>query len=139
MSARMAQRWLKFNAAGLLGVGVQMAVLLALSRAGFDYLIATAVAVECAILHNFLWHERWSWRDRARVEPQLWLRRLVRLHVANGLISLAGNLVLMTWLVGMLGGPVLLSNLVTIVICGTANFVAGDRFVFPVTRAGDAS
>lgn len=130
MNSGMLVRWLKFNGAGLLGVGVQMALLSALTRAGAGYLLATTGAVECALLHNFLWHERWTWRQRAQGEPHLCLQRLARFHLANGLISIAGNLAFMWWLVGVLGGPVIFSNLLTIVICGTANFVAGDLFVF---------
>jgi putative flippase GtrA len=55
-----AVRWLKFNAAGGVGINVQLAVLLVLNS-GFhmSYLPATAAfAVEMAVLHNFLWHER---------------------------------------------------------------------------------
>ena len=42
-----AIRWLKFNAVGGLGIGVQLTVLLAL-KSGFhlNYLLATALAVE---------------------------------------------------------------------------------------------
>lgn len=52
-------RWLKFNAVGGVGINVQLAVLLVLNS-GFhmSYLPATAFAVEMAVLHNFLWHER---------------------------------------------------------------------------------
>lgn len=130
MNVGLVLRWLKFNGAGLLGVGVQLCVLAALVRAGLDYLIATLLAVECSILHNFLWHEHWTWRERARNEPHRWLIRLAKFHLANGLISLVGNLLLMSWLVGLLGGPLMLSNLLSIVLCGTANFLAGELFVF---------
>jgi putative flippase GtrA len=139
MRPRWVERWLRFNGAGLLGVVVQIGTLSALVHTGMGYLLATALAVECAVLHNFLWHERWTWRDRALAEPHRWLPRLLRFHLANGLISMFGNLVLMSWLVGILGGPVLLSNILTIVLCGTANFVAGDLFVFRAPHAGDAS
>ena len=30
-----------------------------------NYLMATLVAVEAAILSNFVWHYRWTWRDRS--------------------------------------------------------------------------
>lgn len=136
MSAGLLRRWLKFNGAGLLGVAVQLGVLAALARAELNYLTATSLAVECAILHNFLWHEHWTWRERARSEPHRWLIRLAKFHLANGLISLVGNLLLMSWLVGLLGGPLVLSNLLSIVLCGTANFLAGDLFVFRGEVAG---
>lgn len=134
-----AGRWLKFNAAGVLGVGVQTAVLAALDIAGVPYLLATAMAVECTVLHNFFWHERWTWSDRARQAPHAWMQRLVRYQMTNGAISIVGNVALMTWLVEVLHGPVVVSNLVTIVFCSTANFVASDGYVFAGPRSGDAS
>jgi putative flippase GtrA len=58
-------RWLKFNAVGAIGIGVQLAVLVGLkSGLHLSYLLATALAVEAAVVHNFLWHERYTWADR---------------------------------------------------------------------------
>ena len=57
-------RFWRFNAVGVLGFAVQLAVLALLVHGGVHYLAATAIAVEAAILHNFLWHERWTWADR---------------------------------------------------------------------------
>ena len=62
---RTGLRWLKFNFVGLIGIGVQL-LALALLKSGLhlNYLLATALAVETAVVHNFLWHERFTWRDR---------------------------------------------------------------------------
>ena len=58
-------RWLKFNAVGAIGIAVQLAVLTLLkSGLGLNYLLATALAVEVTVLHNFFWHERFTWGDR---------------------------------------------------------------------------
>jgi putative flippase GtrA len=55
------ERWLKFNAVGGIGIGVQLVVLAGLkSGLELNYLLATAVAVEVAVLHNFFWHERFT-------------------------------------------------------------------------------
>ena len=55
-------RWVKFNAVGGVGIGVQLAALVLFrSWMKFDYLLATALAVEIAVIHNFLWHERFTW------------------------------------------------------------------------------
>ena len=61
----LGRRWLKFNFVGALGIGVQLAALATLTTLGLRYLAATALAVETAVVHNFLWHERMTWRDRA--------------------------------------------------------------------------
>ena len=55
----MLLRWAKFNAVGAAGVAVQLGLLALLeSVLRLQYLVATALAVEAAVLHNFAWHER---------------------------------------------------------------------------------
>jgi putative flippase GtrA len=47
-------RWVKFNAVGGIGILVQLGTLTLLrSGLGVNYLLATALAVEAAVLHNF--------------------------------------------------------------------------------------
>ena len=128
-------RWLKFNLVGALGIAVQLAALAALTAAGLGYLAATALAVEAAVLHNFLWHERMTWRDRSTPLFRQMLVRLLRFQLANGLISLLGNLALMRLLVGVLHLPVLWANLGAIAVCGVVNFMVSDRLVFTTSRA----
>lgn len=46
-------RWLKFSAVGWVGVSVQLTMLTLLAgRLELHYLVATAIAVQCAILNN---------------------------------------------------------------------------------------
>ena len=53
----------------LVGFVVQVATMAAAGRVhGVHYLLATAVAVELAIVANFLWHERWTWQDGPRAK-----------------------------------------------------------------------
>ena len=123
------RHWLKFNAVGLVGVGVQLLVLTVLkSLVGLNYLFATFLAVEAAILHNFVWHERWTWVDRTKASGIV--VRLIRFNLANGLISLAGNLGLMWLLVSRSHLNYLVANFIAIVLCSFVNFVVSDRLVF---------
>lgn len=125
-------RWLRFNFVGLLGIAVQLSVLtLLVSVARINYLLATVIAVECAVLHNFLWHERYTWRERTRGTPGV-TGRLLRFHLANGLISIAGNLLFMRLLAGSAGLHYLPANLLSIAMCGILNFLVGDFLVFRV-------
>jgi putative flippase GtrA len=58
-------RWCRFNFVGAVGICVQFGVLFLLkSVLHFHYLAATALAVEAAVVHNFFWHERFTWADR---------------------------------------------------------------------------
>ena len=92
---------------------VQLAVLGGLIRLlGVHYLVATVVAVEAAILHNFFWHQRHTWRI-GRL-PASTRRRLVRFHLLNGTVSLAGNALVMLLLTGSLGVDPVRANIVAV-------------------------
>jgi putative flippase GtrA len=123
-----ALRWLKFNAVGGAGIGVQLGVLAGLrSGTGIGYLVATTLAVEAAVIHNYLWHERFTWVDR---RPASSLARFAKFNLTTGLFSIAGNLIFMRVLVGGLRMNYLVANLVTIAACSVVNFVVSDRVVF---------
>jgi putative flippase GtrA len=119
-------RWVRFNAVGLMGVVVQLVALQGLVYAGLHYLASTAIAVELAVLHNFAWHARWTWKDRGPVNA----RCLWRFHLGNGLLSLISNLLLMKVFTGWLGIPVVPANLAAITLTSFLNFFVGDRWVF---------
>jgi putative flippase GtrA len=92
--------------------------------------MATFLAVETAVLHNFAWHEHWTWAERTRLTTGGVIGRLVRFHLANGLISIAGNLILMWVFVSQLRLHYFLANLIAIGTCSIMNFFASDRLVF---------
>lgn len=124
-------RWLKFSAVGWLGVAVQLSALTLLAGPGeLHYLAATALAVETAILHNFFWHERWTWGDRGLAGAPGRLARLARFNFTTGLVSILGNVVLMRLFVGELGLHTLIGNLLSIASCAIVNFLVSDRVVF---------
>jgi len=126
---RLALRWLKFNLVGGLGIGVQL-VSLAVLRLWMHYLVATALAVEAAVLHNFLWHERFTWKDRPGGGRQR-LLRLLRFHLGNGAVSILGNVALMWLFMGQLHMKhLMVANGISIAICSFANFALGEWFVF---------
>ena len=97
-----------------------------LTKAHVYYLAATALAVEAAVLHNYFWHVKWTWAGRRG--------SLLRFHLANGLVSIASNLLLMRIFTGGFGWPVLPANLLAIALTSVLNFVVGDRWVFPDPR-----
>lgn len=79
---------------GGLGMVLQLSALAFLNHhAAGHYLCASALAVEVTLLHNFMWHLHYTWRDRR--DDSAVVARLLRFHLSNGMVSLAGNLVLM--------------------------------------------
>ncbi len=133
------KRWGIFNAVGLIGFAVQLTALCLLKRfAGLDYRLATACAVEIAVLHNFIWHERVTWADVvSEGRTGIW-NRLLRFHAANGTVSLFGNTFLTWLLVNWTGMSYLPANAMSVVICSLFSFVLGDRFVFR-SRSGQGA
>ena len=122
---------MKFNAVGALGIGVQLIMLFVLNR-GFhlSYLPATALALEAALMHNFFWHERYTWADRVRPSWHESLPRLLRFNLTTGGVSIAGNLALMRVLLGLVHVNYLLANGVAIALCSLANFLVSEEWVF---------
>ncbi len=104
---------------------VMLAILLRVT--GMQYLVATALAVEAAILHNFAWHRRWTWADRPASGVIL---TLLKFNTFAGAVSLIGNLLLMFLFVGVLNLNPQVANLITIAVCSLLNFALADRFVF---------
>jgi putative flippase GtrA len=122
-------RWTIFNLVGLMGFCVQLGVLTLLMRLELHYLAATGLAIEAAVLHNFLWHQRWTWRDRP-LSSGHWMRRLARFHALNGAVSLAGNMLVMWALVDRAGLPPIPANVIAVGVCAIVNYLASERFVF---------
>ena len=126
-------RWLKFNFVGALGIGVQFGCFaLLVSGLRVHYLLATPLSVEAAVLHNFVWHERFTWKERTKEAPRPRdvAMRLVRFHAGNGVVSILGNIALMRVLVGVLHLNPYLGTGLAIAICSLLNFAASEWFVF---------
>lgn len=131
MATPTVRRWMSFNAVGALGFVLQLGTLAVLKGGlGLDYLVATGLAVEVSVLHNFLWHERWTWADRRSPDGERVAERLARFHGATAVISIGGNLGLTWLLVSQTGLHYLLANIVAVGGCSILNFMASDNIVF---------
>lgn len=111
--ARTPQGLLKFAAVGALGAVANCGILWWLmQRHGWHYLAAAPLAIELSIVHNFFWHDRWTFKDRRRLSP--WRLRFLRYQWA-ALAGLGVNWLILAVGVEGLGWPVLAANL-----CGIA-------------------
>jgi putative flippase GtrA len=129
----MIIRFLKFAIAGTSGFIVQIATMAVLiSLLDVHYVIATVIAVEAAILANFAWHQRWTFRDRSGA----WLDRLIQFNVLNAMTSIAGTIFLTAFFVETMGVHPVLANIASVAGLSLINFVGADRLVF---RAGVAA
>jgi archaetidylinositol phosphate synthase len=128
---------MKFFSVGVLGFIVQLSALTALtSLAHWQWLPATIAAVEMAIVHNYVWHERWTWKRRTPVAGFTGSARLARFarfamfNITTGLTSILGNVVLTGLFLSLLRVPVVAANALTVLAMSGANFALADRWVF---------
>jgi putative flippase GtrA len=128
VKAAECRRFARFAIAGAGGLVVQIATLAVLVQvAQLHYVAATIIAVEAAILLNFVWHENWTWRDRGRSS---WLPRLLRFNALTAVTSLVGSVVVTTFLVETVSMNPIVANSISVVVLGALNFIGSDRFVF---------
>jgi len=124
-------RWLKFNAVGGIGIVVQLASLALLTAVlGLNYMPATALAVEAAIIHNFFWHERFTWLDRSTLSQSARWMRFLKFNLTTGTFSILGNLAFMRLFVGFFHLNAVIANILTIASCSVVNFTVSDQYVF---------
>jgi len=114
-----------------MGLAVKFSVLVAVKTLGLGYMAATAIAVEAVLLHNFAWHLRWTWRDRsASLTVRQILLRLVRFHLATGLVAMIVNLAVMRLLVEGPGVHYFAANVIATAFAGLANFLLNEFLIF---------
>lgn len=125
-------RFFRYNIVGLLGLGVKFFVLSVLVEfAHLGYVLATAIAVESTIVHNFSWHLLWTWGDRATgISFSDVLMRLLRFHAANGVVGLIVNLVVMRLLVSGMGFHYFTAMMAATLAAGCANYLLSEFFIF---------
>src|SRR5262249_32189701 len=115
----------KFSVVGVLGFVVQLVTVGFLSsRLHWPWLPATVVGVEAAIVHNYFWHVRWTWKDRVAGFAQF-----ASFHCLNGVTSLLGNVVLVALLIDRLHLSILVANVIAVLALSLVNFLAADRWV----------
>ena len=128
MRAYEIRSFVRFNIVGAFGTAVQLIVLEILTRVlAVPLLPATAMAVEVAVLHNFIWHETWTWKGHGWIG---WRARLWRFQLGNGLMSIASNTVLTYAFHKGARLPIAAANLAAITAGGLLNYGIARFWVF---------
>jgi putative flippase GtrA len=117
-------RLLKFGAVGATGVIINTTILYVLSRwVGLPLVLSSAIAVELAIVSNFIWNNRWTFACRS-----LSLIRFAKFNLAS-LVGLAIN-VTAVWGLTRAGFYFLLANLVGIAVGVAVNYACSVVWVW---------
>jgi putative flippase GtrA len=118
-----------FLAVGALGFAVQMSALAGLLAAGCPALIATAAAAAISVVHNFFWHEHWTWADRPRARAAV-CARLAGFVGSTGVTSIAGGVAFTAAYVRWFQIDALTANVLAVGTLGVLNFLIADRWIF---------
>ena len=120
------QRAFRFYAVGAAGATLQLLIVAVLAHAfRVHYGVATAMALGATLVHNFIWHVRWTWRDRRPGTG--YVVAFVRFASANGGVSILGTALLVPLCVERFGLPAVAANVVAIAVCGLVNFWLASR------------
>lgn len=124
------RRWGVFNLVGMGGFLLQIGTIALLTRTfGCPSIVATAIGLELAALHNFFGHSRWTWSEHPAVTFRGWAVRYGRYQIAKT-ASLLLNLAITTLIVFVAHVPVELANTMAVVICALPNYFVAERLVF---------
>lgn len=133
----MKRRIGAFVGVGAVGFVLQISALTMMTAVGgWPYRPAAALAVELAVVNNFIWHQRWTWRDR-QLEAGV-LERFLRYQLVTGLTSIVGNVACTIVLVEALRVPVVAANAAAVAAMSAVNFLFSDRWVFTRAPVGAA-
>jgi dolichol-phosphate mannosyltransferase len=123
----------KFGFVGLLGAAVNLGLLYLLGvTLGLYEGLAWFLAVEGSILHNFAWHELFTWSDRRQAGGFALIRDAVAFHLAVAGTTLINGLIFAA--LSLVGAPLLLAGGTGIAGGTVFNFITADRWVFRPIR-----
>jgi dolichol-phosphate mannosyltransferase len=118
---------MQFLAVGAVGVGVNLALLSVLLRAGISKEIAVAGAIVCAMLSNFVLNRRFSFAS-ARRDP--WGRQLTRFVAASSLAAVVNYVTTLALMARIPGTRPQIAALAGVVAGTGFNFLASRYIVF---------
>ena len=96
----------------------------------WPYQLGGLIAIQIAIINNYIWNRRFTWRDRLKTE------KFDRFWSAMGQFTLVSwfagsiNWVLLIALTELLHLHYMLSNLMAILVASVINYLANDQWTF---------
>ncbi|MCJ7507631.1 MAG: GtrA family protein [candidate division Zixibacteria bacterium] len=124
-------RFLKFCLVGASGVLVNMFFLwLFYKKLGIFSLLSSFLAIQIAILNNFLWNDKWTWREKRKPGTGEFFIRLGKFALSSNLTSASANLLGVWIFLNLLGWNYLTSNLLGIGLGVVLNFLANHYWTY---------
>lgn len=127
-------RFLRFCTVGFSGVFVNEGTLKFFTEViGLYYIYSSVLAVEIAIVSNFIFNEFWTFRDRSSLQSAM-VDRLIRLFKFNIICAIGGvlNVAILWGLTDLAGFYYLISNLVGIGVSTLWNYGINSNITWEV-------
>ncbi len=125
-------RLIKFSIVGVIGAGINTGFLWVLTDfAGLFYLFSSAIAIEIAIIMQFLMNDRWTFKERKTTRAGQFIKRILKSNLwrSGGLAINIGILYLLTEYVGVY---YLLSNILGIICAFLLNYILESRLTWGI-------
>jgi putative flippase GtrA len=121
----------KFMAVAWLGMVVNTACLFLFKGVLHIRIIpAGMLAIEVAIIHNFIWLRHWAWRDRTLNGHRSFFRQLLLYNVFTGAVDMVANVSVLWSLSTLLHIHYLLANLLGMVAGPFVKFWVNEKIIF---------
>ena len=130
---RLALKFVKFGLVGVSGIAVNMGVLWFLTELiGLDYLVSSVIAIFLSILNNFIWNDRWTWRERRLPGIRAFLIRFLKFSLVSCITAYVGNWGILYSLTRFLNVHYLVANLIGIAAASILNFIFNHFWTFRI-------
>jgi dolichol-phosphate mannosyltransferase len=123
-NSQEGRRMIRFYIVGASGIGVCLGILWLLTEmAHVYYVLSNAIGFELSVINNFVWNEKWTFKDRVE-NKSMWQLRLKRLLQYNtvSVITLLLNTAILFGLTHFLGIYYMTSALIGIFVAAVFNY-----------------
>lgn len=124
----MLYRFLKFCSVGLLGVIVNMAVFMLLTKAGVNYVLSAVFSFAAAASNNFVFNYKWTFQDKETSDKGRFERYLQFVIISGA--CLAVNLTVLGLLVEQFSFVEWQAQIIAIFSVSVLNFVLQNAITF---------
>jgi len=123
---------IKFSIVGVIGAGINTGFLWILTDlAGLYYLFSSVVAIEIAIMMQFMMNDRWTFRDRKTTDAGQFIKRIFKSNLwRSG--GLAVNVSVLYLFTAYIGVYYLLSNIFGIICAFSLNYILESRLTWGI-------
>lgn len=127
----LLKRILSFQFIGWIGTAVNLAVLwLCYDVLDWPLLVSGALAIEVAIIHNFVWYYFWTWNDRVVYTLRDFLTLFVRYNIFTAAIDFFIRLGILWVLTEYFGIHYIISDIAGMFIAPLLKYITNDAYIF---------